>query len=503
MLKFMKARHCGRRTLALLMSVALAILLMPVLPAQATADTYEVGDYKGEKTQAEWTYPTQEGKVFAGWYADAEFTEVYRETTGTAYAKFVADSVLNLKKQLSAGADYTSEKVSIRFLTGIDTLHYSNVTFHVRIPGEGKAWEWTEKTAYSSVLVDGEPYPYTAESVFGTGAAYFVLHSLTGIPRSVFDQQIVASVSWQTLDGTTVTTGEQSFTIMEEVGHTHSFENGICICGTSNGFENYNVWTESSLTPATREDTKDSMIMTSENAAGDWWKVKLETPWDLTEGKVYEASFSFTSNASGTIKYIADGAAYNSSEVYDVQLGENTFTVCFTAGVSDYSCLELGGLGQFQLVFTDISLLEHAHRFVNGVCLCGRSNGFDGCNVWTDGSLMPVVREDTENSITLISENAADEWWKVKLELPRTFTEGKEYEVSFSFTSNTSGTIKYSANEATFHNSNEYSVQAGENTFIVHLTAGADSYSCLELGGLGQFQLTFTQISVDEVVSEP
>lgn len=66
----------------------------------------------------------------------------------------------------------------------------------------------------------------------------------------------------------------------------------------------------------------------------------------------------------------------------------------------------------------------------------------------------------------------------------------------------TAGPIKYHAGDATFLTSNEFAVQAGENTFTVRFTAGGDNYNCLELGGLGQFELTFTEISVEEVKSE-
>ena len=39
----------------------------------------------------------------------------------------------------------------------------------------------------------------------------------------------------------------------------------------------------------------------------------------------------------------------------------------------------------------------------------------------------------------------------------------------------------------------------GANTFTVRFTAGSDNYSCLELGGLGNFTLTFTSVSFKEV----
>ena len=133
------------------------------------------------------------------------------------------------------------------------------------------------------------------------------------------------------------------------------------------------------------------------------------------------------------------------------------------------------------------------------MCECGATNGFAGVFVWTEGSLTPVTREDTENSMTMVSTNAPGDWWKVKLEWPLSVTEGKTYEVTFRFNSNATGTIKYSVNGAAFLYSQDYNVSVGSNTFTVRFTAGAENYSCLELGGLGAFELTFTGIGIQDV----
>lgn len=132
-------------------------------------------------------------------------------------------------------------------------------------------------------------------------------------------------------------------------------------------------------------------------------------------------------------------------------------------------------------------------------CFAAEANGFEGIGVWTEGSLTPVTREDSENAMTITSANAPTDWWKVKLELPRAVEAGKTYEAKFVFTSNATGPIKYHAGDAAFLTSNEYTVVGGENTFIVRFTAGGDNYNCLELGGLGKFELVFSEISVAEV----
>ncbi|MEE1328449.1 MAG: hypothetical protein UHS47_07885, partial [Oscillospiraceae bacterium] len=146
--------------------------------------------------------------------------------------------------------------------------------------------------------------------------------------------------------------------VSSEPEHTHSFVNGKCECGETNGFAGFGVWTEGSLTPVVREDTENSMIITSANAPGDWWKVKVEWPLSVEEGKTYEVTFVFNSTAAGRIKYHVGGANFLTGQEYDVVAGANTFTVRFTAGSDNYSCLELGGLGNFTLTFTGVSFKE-------------------------------------------------------------------------------------------------------------------------------------------------
>ena len=226
-MKIKKCKRSLKRTFALALSLVMLLLLCPVIHAEASdVTTYDVGAYKGDKAETEWTYPTQEGKVFAGWYTDETYTKVYEDTTGEAYAKFVNDNMLVVKKQLNSGAVRSDDKANIRFLTAIDSLNYSNATFHVAMPATDKQWTMKEQTAYSSVLVDGETYPYTAADVFGEGAKYFVVHSLKGIPQSAFDNEIQISVSWRTLDGTDVMVAQPSFSVKEEIDYAIKITSG-------------------------------------------------------------------------------------------------------------------------------------------------------------------------------------------------------------------------------------------------------------------------------------
>ena len=74
---------------------------------------YRTGD------QASWTYPTKDGKAFAGWYKDAAFTTpcAASDVEGAAYAKFVNITGLLLYKGGSPRMDVAqpSELTWLRF----------------------------------------------------------------------------------------------------------------------------------------------------------------------------------------------------------------------------------------------------------------------------------------------------------------------------------------------------------------------------------------------------
>ena len=180
--------------------------------------TLDVSAYKGDRAKEDWLVPEEDGKIFAGWYEDAEFTKVYKSTTGSAYAKFVDEDVLTVKKQLKANTTNQDATTNIRFLTAIDTLMFKGVTFDVKVPDSNKAWTKTETVAYSSMLVDGETEPKYAGDVFGTeDAKFFVAHSFKNIPNASFGHTFTVTPSWETMDGTIVEGKVLNFTINSEL----------------------------------------------------------------------------------------------------------------------------------------------------------------------------------------------------------------------------------------------------------------------------------------------
>lgn len=192
---------------------------------------YEVDTYK-----ANGTYPTQAGKVFAGWYTDDTCTTPYTQTTGNAWAKFVDANVLSVKKQLSTNTTSASSSTNIRFITSIDTLKFRCVGFEVSIEAAGKNYDMRETTAYTSIQVeDGVIMQTNARGTFGSTAKYFVVHSLSGIPKSAFGHEIVVKPYWYTMDGTKVYGATDTFTVngLINVGNNHQ-DNDIADTWTIN-----------------------------------------------------------------------------------------------------------------------------------------------------------------------------------------------------------------------------------------------------------------------------
>ena len=171
--------------------------------------TYRFGDV--------YTYPEETGCVFAGWYQDAEFTTPLsdEETSGWAYAKFVDETVLSVKGQLTVATDLRSESTDLRIITSVDSLEYRNVGFRIQV-GEGKISDRTSKIVYSTIVgyKDGEGTLYKP-TVFSSVSKYFSSYRITDIPDEYFRTDLHITPIWTTVDGTVVTGVSRTFTINE------------------------------------------------------------------------------------------------------------------------------------------------------------------------------------------------------------------------------------------------------------------------------------------------
>ena len=184
-----------------LLRIAVAFVMLGLLAgflptaALANGETYDVVPYKTAGT-----YPTSDGKVFAGWFEDEALTVPYTALTGNAYAKFVNGGVLGVKAQLKEDVTLSSESADLRLITTVDSAYYASAGFFISV--NGKEQRIDLKTVYSSVCAnDGTVYKPTDIS---DSSAFFMTYVLAGVPSSMFDTAINVVPFWQTLDGTVV-----------------------------------------------------------------------------------------------------------------------------------------------------------------------------------------------------------------------------------------------------------------------------------------------------------
>jgi hypothetical protein len=167
-----------------------------------------------------YTAPVQAGKVFCGWYADANYSKYLTaseadQATG-AYAKFVDENVLRIAWQITANTTADSETTNLRLLTSLDTNQYQKVGFIIRM--NGKESVQTFSKAYHTICAteNGEVKTYDP-GIFSTASSLIVALRIDNIGNEYFDQEITVTPFWITPDGTQVTGAEKTFQVMDGI----------------------------------------------------------------------------------------------------------------------------------------------------------------------------------------------------------------------------------------------------------------------------------------------
>ena len=112
-----------------------------------------------------------------------------------------------------------------------------------------------------------------------------------------------------------------------------------------------------------------------------------------------------------------------------------------------------------------------------------------------------MERQDEEAQFSLTSSNAAGETGAIRLDTQFDAVYGHYYEAVYKFTSNVAGSVRFASPDAVFYDTDTYEIVSGENEIVVRFAAGQAGKiaASLELGGLGNFKLTFTGVSFKEV----
>ena len=152
--------------------------------------------------------PELEGYLFAGWfkYASDTATAISKtKVTGSAYARFVDEDLLNVKGQVRYGDLNNIDRMSLRFITTVDSLRYSTMGFELAYNDKFKQAESTgvylKLNAWEE---DNQQYREYKPSDLCVSAQYFKAYTLNNISIDNFNTPIEARAYWVTLDGTKV-----------------------------------------------------------------------------------------------------------------------------------------------------------------------------------------------------------------------------------------------------------------------------------------------------------
>ncbi len=193
----------------------IAFGLIGVVYATTTDNYMEISTYRKGST---YTAPEKEGYVFAGWYEDAKFENPIGPEVkeGKYYAKFVDEKILTVKCQFAAGTTTESSTTSLRMITTIDTLNFSEVGF--LFEGAGRKGDFVTTTVYTTLYgyVDANKTPYIPQQTFAPDSTYFAVMRITDIPKAVYGEIFKIVPKWMTLDGTVVQGEAKTFTIYDK-----------------------------------------------------------------------------------------------------------------------------------------------------------------------------------------------------------------------------------------------------------------------------------------------
>ncbi len=139
--------------------------------------------------------------IFAGWYSDNGTTACGSMPTSAAYAKFVDENVMTLGFQVLADTTTASTSTTLRLVTTVDSLYYSNVGFILTMDD----WTCTFTTENVYGTISGDATVSYDPTAFSDASLYFVTATVTDISSDHFTEAITVTVFWETLDGTTVT----------------------------------------------------------------------------------------------------------------------------------------------------------------------------------------------------------------------------------------------------------------------------------------------------------
>ena len=171
---------------------------------------YEMKDYWSEANK---TAPVKKGYVFGGWYIEQNGEKVALKELELddeavaeldAYAKFVPDSVLCIKTQVSNTYEQNNKtRRSIRLLSTVDDTKYQEVGFLYAL-GESAESKMPMEKVYTAVKKSKTDTNTIEPDIFSTVSQYFMAMDINKISETNWSNIAYARPYWITLDGTEV-----------------------------------------------------------------------------------------------------------------------------------------------------------------------------------------------------------------------------------------------------------------------------------------------------------
>ena len=208
-----------RKIVAACLAVSMILSGVVIMPKKVKAadtinwdgTTYQMKDYWSEDNKK---VPVKEGYIFGGWhtkvdedkYVALKESELSDEAVLEieAYAKFVPDTVLSVKTQVSETYEQDGKtRRAVRLLSTVDGSDYQKVGFKYML-GSGKEQNMEMKKVYTAIQKSKSDTNLIYPNVFSGVSQYFIAMDVNKISEINWSNAIYARPYWVTMDGTEV-----------------------------------------------------------------------------------------------------------------------------------------------------------------------------------------------------------------------------------------------------------------------------------------------------------
>lgn len=182
---------------------------MPVIEEEAKDAIFyeEYTDVSAYRSASGKTAPEYEGYLFAGWmkkdgdkYVPIKESE---EITGSAYAKFVTEDVLQVKAQITSETGAETPSTNLRLVTTLDSEDYLQTGFVVTANGKTLTLPITDVYETITAKDAGDSVSYEP-TYFCEESKLFATVIITEMLKQNYNRDFHVTPYWKTIDGTTV-----------------------------------------------------------------------------------------------------------------------------------------------------------------------------------------------------------------------------------------------------------------------------------------------------------